>query len=144
MAVKSGQIVMTKDGFLIDRVQTGGVSNIGIPEEPIYELGNYRTLTTIRDTADLSFDIESYDVSCKMEALLLGLDPTTVTTGQQFDFNLGLPFNVLSPFRSSQNYFNTIRGLQVRDQAERQPDLLPQGGLGLLHPWQPDRGHVHQ
>lgn len=113
MAIKAGQLVMTKDGFLIDRVQTGGVSNVGIPEEQIMELGNYRMLTTIRDTPDLSFDIESYDVSCKMEALLLSLDPGATTAGQQFDFNLNQPFNVLSPFRSSQNYFNTIRGLVV-------------------------------
>jgi len=48
-----------------------------------------------------------------MEALLLGLTPSSVTAGQQFDFNLNQPFNVLSPFRSAQNYFNTIRGLVV-------------------------------
>lgn len=48
-----------------------------------------------------------------MEALLLGLTPGSVAAGQQFDFNLNQPFNVLSPFRSAQNYFNTIRGLVV-------------------------------
>lgn len=113
MAIKSGQFVMTNSGFLIDRVQTGGVSNLGIPSERIYELGNYQTLTLLRDIPDLSFDVESYDVSCKMEALLLGLAPGSVVSGQQFDFNLNQPFNVLSPFRSSQNHFDTIRGLVV-------------------------------
>jgi hypothetical protein len=113
VAIKAGQMVMTKDGFIIDRIQTGGVSSVGIPEEQIMELGNYNTLTTIRDIPDLSFDIDSYDVSCKMEALLQGIDPTTVTSGQAFNFALNVPFNVLSPFRSAQNYFNTIRGLVV-------------------------------
>jgi hypothetical protein len=114
MAIKSGQFVMTNSGLLIDRVQTGGVSNLGIPSERIYELGNYHTLTTLRDIPDLSFDVESYDVSCKMEALLLGLDPANNVAGTTaFDFNLAQPFNVLSPFRSSQNHFDAIRGLVV-------------------------------
>jgi hypothetical protein len=113
MSIRAGQMVMTNDGFIIDRIQTGGVSNVGIPEEQVMELGNYQTLTTIRDTPDLSFDIESLDVSCKMEALLLGLNPTENTSGTEFNFALNQPFNVLSPFRSSQNYFNTINGLVV-------------------------------
>lgn len=113
MAIKSGQFVLENAGFLIDRVQTGGVSSLGIPEEKVYELGNYLALTTIRDTADLSFDIESLDVSCKMESLLLGLVPSAVTSGEQFDFNLNQPMSILSPFRSSQNFFDTIRGLVV-------------------------------
>lgn len=48
-----------------------------------------------------------------MESLLLGLDPTTVTAGQEFDFNLSAPLNILSPFRSAQNFFNTTRGIII-------------------------------
>jgi hypothetical protein len=63
VAIKAGQIIHDAQGFVVDRIQTGGVSNLNIPEEKIYELGNFFTVATIRDIPDLSFDLESLDVS---------------------------------------------------------------------------------
>lgn len=100
-------------GYLVDRVQTGGVSSLNLANDKVYELGNAHAVVTIRDSADLTFDVESLDVSTKMEALLLGLAPGAVTSGEEFDFNLGKPLSIVCPFRSSQNYFDTIRGLVV-------------------------------
>lgn len=73
MAIKGGQIIHVGNGVtLIDRVQTGGPGQVNIPTTKIYELGNYKSVSTIRDTPDLSFTLESLDVSTEIEALLAG------------------------------------------------------------------------
>ena len=73
MAIKGGQIIHAGNGAtIIDRVQTGGPGQVNIPTEKIYELGNYKSVATIRDTPDLQFSLESFDVSSEVEALLAG------------------------------------------------------------------------
>jgi hypothetical protein len=104
--------LFTGDGFIIDRLQTSNV-NPNIPLIPVYEIGNEQKLATIRDTPDLSFDVESYDVSPKFEAILLGLNPGSLTAGQQLDPNTNQPLSVLSPFRSSLNLYTIPNGAIV-------------------------------
>lgn len=113
MSIKSGQILHDARGFVIDRIQTGGVSNLNIPEEKIYELGNYQTVATVRDIPDLTFDMESLDVSTEIESLLVGVDPTTTTTGEQFDFAASKPIDIISPFKAGIGLFNVVRGIVV-------------------------------
>lgn len=73
MAIKGGQIIHAGNGTtVIDRIQTGGPGQVNIPTEKIYELGNYKSVATVRDTPDLTFSLESYDVSTEIEALLTG------------------------------------------------------------------------
>jgi hypothetical protein len=73
VAIKGGSIIHVGNGdTLIDRVQTGGPGQVNIPTEKIYELGNYKSVATVRDTPDLTFSLESYDVSTEIEALLSG------------------------------------------------------------------------
>lgn len=112
MAIKAGQILHSANGFVVDRIQTGGVSNLNIPEEKIYELGNYETVATVRDVADLSFDVESLDVSTELEALVLGIDPTTTVDGDAFDFASALPMDVVSPFKAA-GAFTIVKGIVV-------------------------------
>jgi hypothetical protein len=112
MAIKAGQILHDANGFVVDRIQTGGVSNLNIPEEKIYELGNYETVATVRDIADLSFEVESLDVSTEIESLLLGKDPTASVDGSEFDFIEALPLDVISPFKAS-GAFNIVKGIAV-------------------------------
>lgn len=83
MAIKGGSIIHAGNGdTLIDRVQTGGPGQVNIPTEKINELGNYKSVATIRDTPDLTFSLESYDVSTEVETLLTGLYAgRTVTDG---------------------------------------------------------------
>jgi hypothetical protein len=100
VAIKSGQFLHDIHGFVIDRIQSGGVSNLNIPEEKIYELGNYETVGVVRDIPDLSFDLESLDVSTEVEAILVGEDPTAVLDGDEFDFIHALPLDVISPFKA--------------------------------------------
>ena len=113
MAIKAGQILHDVHGFVIDRIQTAGVSNVNIPEEKIYELGNFQTVATIRDIPDLSFDMESFDVSCEIEAILTGADPTSIVDGQEFDFAEAQPLDVLSPFKAGTNLYNIVKGIAL-------------------------------
>lgn len=113
MAIKSGQILHDAQGFVIDRIQTGGVSNLNIPEEKIYELGNFQTVATVRDIPDLSFEMESLDVSTEIEAILTGVDPTATVDGDEFDFLDSKPLDIISPFKAGTGLFNVVRGIAI-------------------------------
>lgn len=113
MSIRAGQILHDADGFVIDRIQQAGVGNVNIPEEKIYELGNFESVGTVRDIPDLSFDVESFDVSTELEALITGADPTAVLDGDEFDFANYQPLNILSPFKSANNAYDIIRGVAV-------------------------------
>lgn len=116
MPIKAGQILHVGGigpGYVIDRIQTGGVNSINIPQEKIYELGNYQTVALVRDIPDLSFDIDSFDVSTEIEALILGKNPGGVLTGEEMDFNKSIPLDVISPFKDAGGSFTTIRGVAI-------------------------------
>jgi len=113
MSIKAGQILHDIHGFVIDRIQTAGVSNVNIPETKIYELGNFKTVATIRDIPDLSFAMDSFDVSCEIEAIMTGVDPTTITNHQQFDFANSIPVDINSPFKAGTNQFNIVKGIAL-------------------------------
>lgn len=88
MAIKSGGIVHVGNGqTVIDRIQTGGPGQLNIPTERIYELGNYKSVAVVRDVPDLSFSLESFDVSTEIEAMLTrsyegrSMDDGAVDTG---------------------------------------------------------------
>ena len=73
MAIKGGAIVTTANGTtVVDRVQTAGPGQVNIPTEKINELGNYKSVATVRDTPDLTFSYESLDVSTETEAAITG------------------------------------------------------------------------
>ncbi len=113
MATKAGQILHVANGFVIDRIQTGGVSSLNIPEEKIYETGNFETVATVRDIPDLSFGVESLDVSTEIEALITNVDPTSVTAGQEFDFADAVPLDVISPFKRKNGQFDIVGGVAI-------------------------------
>lgn len=83
MAIKAGNIVhVGNETVVIDRIQTAGPGNLNIPTEKIYELGNYQSVATIRDVPDLTFTMDSYDMSTEIEAMITGAIPArTVTDG---------------------------------------------------------------
>src|SRR4051812_22822974 len=113
MAIRAGQFVHDAQGFVLDRVQTGGVSNLNIPKTTIYELGDYNTVSNVFDIPDLSFDIDSLDVSCDVEALIHGVKPNAVTNNQAFTFNTTYPLDIISPFRAGNGTFNITNGIVV-------------------------------
>lgn len=111
MAIKAGQILHDAYGFVIDRIQTGGVSGLNLPEEKIYELGNFEAVTTVRDTPDLTFGMESFDVSTEIESLLTFTDPTTVSSGDMFDLSTCVPLDVISPLKDNWKIYTASRGI---------------------------------
>jgi hypothetical protein len=72
MPVKAGNIVHVGQGTaVIDRIQTGGPGQVNVRSELDYELGNYNSVGQTFDIPDLSFSLESRDVSTEIEQLLL-------------------------------------------------------------------------
>ncbi|QBQ74873.1 epimerase [Caudovirales GX15bay] len=113
MAVKAGQILHDAYGFVIDRIQTGGVSGLNIPEEKIYELGNFNAVATVRDTPDLTFGMESLDVSTEIEALLTFTDPDSTVDGDEFDLAECVPMDIISPLKDNWNIYTASHGIVV-------------------------------
>jgi hypothetical protein len=97
IAIKGGQIIHTGNGtFLIDRIQTAGPGQLNIPTEKIYELGNYKSVATIRDTPDITFSMESFDVSTEVEDMLTGGDEDFATG---VDLAESVPVDIASMFK---------------------------------------------
>lgn len=113
MAILSGAILHDVHGFVVDRIQTGGVGNINQNEERIQETGNWRTVATIRDVPDLTFDLESLDVSTEIESLLMFQDPTTAVDGSEFDFIDSVPIDIISPFKQAKGLYNVVKGVII-------------------------------
>lgn len=102
MAIKAGQILhVGNDSVVIDRIQTGGPGNLNIPTEKIFELGNYKSVATIRDVPDLSFTMESLDTSWELENLLLNSPAYVAADG--FDLSLSKPVEVASQFKAGKD-----------------------------------------
>lgn len=102
MAIKAGQILhVGNDSVVIDRIQTAGPGNLNIPTEKIYELGNYKSVATIRDVPDLTFTLESLDVSTEIEALLL--DNPVYDPAQGYDLSLAKPLELASQFKAGKS-----------------------------------------
>lgn len=113
MTVKAGKIITTARGFLVDRLQTVGPSNLTLPSEKIHEVGNELAVATVYDTPTLTWDAESYDVTTEMEALILGLDPTTVADGQKLDFFDAKPLDIASPYKGPGSSKTSVAGVGI-------------------------------
>lgn len=111
------------DGFVIDRIQTGGVNSVNVQTTKIAETGNYETVGLVRDIPDLSFEIQSLDVSTDIESLVSGSSPSTVViqnlgagatpVGNALSFLQTQPVDVTSPFRAANARFNITQGVIV-------------------------------
>lgn len=103
MATIAGAQILTQGGkHIIDRVQSAGPSDLTISREKIYELGNDNSLDTIPGIPEVSYNVESFDVSCEFEAFLTNKDPLTFSNvpGQnEIDFKDAVPVDMLSLFK---------------------------------------------
>lgn len=125
MAIKAGQILHAMNQFIVDRIQTGGAGNLNIPQERVYELGNYRSVGIVRDVPDLTFTLDVLDVSTEVEALLCGADPASAEgdgggtmgtdglTGSNYPLAANATVDIISPFKSTQGAFNVVQGVAV-------------------------------
>lgn len=100
MAIKGGSIVhVGNNAVLLDRLQTAGPGSVNIRRETIYELGNYKSVGQVSDIPDLSFTMESFDVSCAMEALLADVDVKATHT---YALEGAKKLNLKSAFKAGQ------------------------------------------
>lgn len=99
MAIKAGSIIHTGQGLLLERLQNAGPGTVNINSEKIYELGNYQSVATIRDIPDLTFSMESFDVTTDIESILVDRDPADPTPINLASARL---LNVLTQFKPGQ------------------------------------------
>lgn len=101
MAIKAGQLVhIGQDTVVLDRVQTGGPTTVNIPTETVYELGDYQSVGQVRDIPDLTFTVESYDVTPALEFLALG---KTTVDNSVIDPASNIPIDFRSIFKAGQD-----------------------------------------
>lgn len=113
MAVKSGQILhVANDVTLVERLQTGGPGTLNIPKEKIYELGNYQSVGTVRDTPELTYSLESLDVSVALEAMLT----RTAIGAASFDLGACRPLDLVTPLKPGKTAvapFTTVKAVAI-------------------------------
>lgn len=114
MAIKAGQILHVANQFVVDRIQTAGPGDLNIPQEKVYELGNYQSVGIVRDVPDLSFNLECLDVDTEVEALLVGsVDPFADAQSTMYDLALNKPIDIISPWKTPYGAFTAVQGVAV-------------------------------
>ena len=112
MSVKAGQFLHVGNGFLVDRIQSAGVGSVNVNTERIEELGNSSAVATLRDTPDLSFEMETYDLSTEMHEMLFGALPGD-TAGTIYSPEADVEtLDVVSPFKGK-GVFDVVRSVAV-------------------------------
>jgi hypothetical protein len=112
MAIKAGQILHVAGGFVVDRIQTGGAGNLSIPQDKVYELGNYQSVGVVRDVPDLTFSLDCLDVGTEVEAILTGsATPSTDADGTKYDLSLAKAIDIISPWKSPYGNFGIVKGV---------------------------------
>lgn len=67
----------------------------------------------MRDSPDLSFDLETFDASTEIEALLTYIDPTTVVGGDMFDLSTAVPMDIISPIKDAWKVYTSAHGVVI-------------------------------
>lgn len=114
MAIKAGQILHVANQFVVDRIQTGGPGALNIPQEKVFELGNYRSVGIVRDVPDLTFSLECLDVDTEVEALLVGsTDPYADATSTKYELDKNKPLDIISPWKTPYGDFESVHGVAL-------------------------------
>jgi hypothetical protein len=98
VTIKGGQLVTIGREVIVRRIQSTNPA-LNLPTETIRELGNGNNVAIIRDTPDISYDVESLDTSTDFEALLTRVDPAATDDGDEFNLAEALPLDVISAFK---------------------------------------------
>lgn len=115
MAMKAADFLHLGSGtFLLDRLQNAGPSGLNIPTEVIKELGNYKSVATVRDTPDLTFSAQSFDVTTEMERMLAGYSAVAALPGGGLDLTSCRALDVLGhikPGATASAPFDALRSV---------------------------------
>lgn len=113
MAIKGGQLLHSTRGSIIDRIQSAGPGDLNIPETRIYELGNYNAVGSVFDTPELTFNVETVDMTTEFEGMILGLDLTNIANGYEFDFRSAEAMDIIAMFKSQKLRYNVVNGVVI-------------------------------
>ena len=114
MAIKAGQILHVANQFVVDRIQTGGPGDLNIPQDRVFELGNYQSVGIVRGVPDLSFNLECLDVDTEMEALLTGSsDPYADAQSHKYELLLNKHIDITSPWKTPYGDFEAVQGVVI-------------------------------
>lgn len=116
MAMRGGTFITQAGKYVLDRVQNVGPGDLNIPEEKIKETGNWESVETVYDTAELQYQVESYDTSCEFECALIGEDADTFPTtpgSNVIDLRDAMPIDIVSPAKSRRNAYDIVNGAVV-------------------------------
>lgn len=103
MAMKGGQILhIGGSATIIDRLQSAGLGDVNIGTDTIRETGNYLNVDKVLQDPDLTFSMESLDVTTEIEALLCGFTDggTAHADGTEYLFSDMGALNIISPWKS--------------------------------------------
>jgi len=116
MSIRGGQILSQAGKFVLDRVQTAGPGDLNISRDKVYELGNYESIGTTTGIPEISYDLESFDVTTEFEALLVGENPSTFSStvgSNDIDFRNAVPIDIISPIKSTRGAFDIVKGAVI-------------------------------
>ena len=114
MAIRAGQILHVANQFVVDRIQTAGPGDLNIPQEKVFELGNYQSVGIVRDVPDLSFNLECIDVDTEVEAILTGsADPYADATSTKYELANNVPIDIISPWKTPYGDFAAVQGVAI-------------------------------
>lgn len=114
MAIKAGQILHVANQFVVDRIQTAGPGQLNIPQEKVFELGNYQSVGIVRDVPDLTFNLECLDVDTEVEALLTGsTNPFADAASTKYELGLAKPIDIISPWKTPYGEFEAVHGVAI-------------------------------
>lgn len=114
--VAGAQIITQGDTAVIDRVQTAGPSDVTISREKIYELGNDKSIGSTTGTPEVTYNVESLDVSTEFEVKLIGGDPDTFPStpgSNEIDFKDAIPIDMLNLFKEKKRSNDITSGVIV-------------------------------
>lgn len=116
MAYKAGKILtFGGNNNLVQRLETSGPGSLNIPTERIRETGNELTVSIERDVPDLSFEIESKDMSIATEAMVVRRDPTEMADGDVITLGDAKPIHFIAPIKGAGTSKTALRGVAWPD-----------------------------
>lgn len=99
MSIHAGAIITAAGKTTLQRVQSAGLGNVTIPIDTIREVGNELIVDQVVQEPDFTFSIDSFDVSCDLEAILQGKQSPGPASGAAFPDPDGTEYKWDAPAR---------------------------------------------
>lgn len=111
MAVRGGQILTYGGVELMSRMPQVGASEPQLNRSKLYETGNAQTTGDTRDIPNVPFEVRSYDMTCHQEAVILGLDPSSLVASQELDLAAAVPVDFVMPWKDGLRDYDVNAGV---------------------------------